>query len=403
MKRNYTYYEPVYSTTAEIKAATGLKIAQPLSSPGKIYLKDQNLFVNETGKGIHIFDNSNPASPKALSFLNIPGNYDLAILGNTLYTDSFMDLVLFDISDIANIKTVNRLEGFFKNYGAMGFYSDPVKGIATEWKKTSTVTIAENDCSQSALQSWGGIYYDVGVAMLNNSAPVGAQLKSTSTTGIGGSMARFTITNNYLYAIDGSVLAVVDIKNPTDPQRKVDRPLLNWPETLFPSGQNLFVGSRAGMSIYNISIPDQPDLLSTYEHIYSCDPVVVQGDYAYVTLYNGDICHVNTNELQVIDIKDLKNPTMLTKYAMTNPHGLALDANLLFICDGSDGLKIYDAADPNSISSHLLGHYPGINAIDVIPYQNVAMVIGADGLYQYDYSNLKEMRLLSKIEIVKTP
>ena len=401
VKRTYVYYEPVYSTSAEIKAATGMKASQPLSSPGKIYLKEPNLLINETGKGIHIFDNSNPASPKALSFLSIPGNYDLAIFDNILYADSFMDLVLFDISDLQNIKIVNRLEGFFKNYNAMRFMVDQVKGIVTDWKKVSDVTVTENDCSQSAIQPWGGIYYQSGIAMLNNSEP-SVQMKSTSNTGIAGSTSRFTIANsNYLYAIDGSVLAVVDINNLTAPQRKTDVTLLSWPETLFPSGQNLFVGSRAGMSIYNISTPDQPTLLSTYEHIYSCDPVVVQGNYAYVTLYNGDICHMNTNELQVINISDLKNPVMQTKYAMTNPHGLSLDGKLLFICDGSDGLKIFDASDPNAITSHLLAQYPNINAIDVIPHGNVAMVIGKDGLYQYDYSDLKQVRLLSKIEIVK--
>jgi hypothetical protein len=282
----------------------------------------------------------------------------------------------------------------------MGFVVDAQKGIVTSWEKTSNVTLEENDCSPSKLQSWGGIYYMDGIAMLNNSAPVGAQLQSNTETGIGGSMARFTITNNFLYAIDGSVLAVADINNPVAPQRKSDVTLLTWPETLFPSGQNLFVGSRAGMSIYNISAPDKPALLSTYDHIYSCDPVVAQGDYAYVTLYNGDICHNNTNELQVINIKDLTSPQLQATYSLTNPHGLGLDQNLLFICDGSAGLKIFDATDPNTIDSHLLVSYPGINAIDVIPYQNVAMVIGKDGLYQYDYSNLKSMRLLSKIEIV---
>ena len=34
---------------------------------------------------------------------------------------------------------------------------------------------------------------------------------------------------------------------------------------------------------------------------------------------------------------------------MTNPHGLTKDNNLLFICDGKDGLKMYDAADPLNI------------------------------------------------------
>jgi len=404
VKRTYTYYEPVYSTSAEIKAMTGVKSAQPLVSPSKIYLKDKMLFINEKGKGIHIFDNSNLSSPKALSFLNIPGNYDLAILDNILYADSFMDLVLFDISDVSNIKIVQREDGFFKDFSFMGFASDPVKGIVTEWKQSSTISIEENDCTPSRIQTWGGIYYGVGIAVPfseSNTAALSATALAPTSTGISGSLSRFAINENHLYAIDGSKLATVDISNPMAPQRKEDQTLLTWPETLFINGKNLFVGSRAGMSIYSLSSPDQPALLSKYEHVYSCDPVVVQGNYAYVTLYNGDICHNNTNELQVIDIKDLSNPVMLTKYEMTNPHGLGLDQDLLFICDGNGGLKIFDASDPNNISSHLLAQYPGINALDVIPYQNVAIVIGTDGLYQYDYSNLKSVRLLSKIDIVK--
>ncbi len=403
VKTTYYSYQPVYSTTAQIKAATGLKVAEPLSSPGKIYLKDKNLFVNETGKGIHLFDNSNPASPRPLGFLNIPGNYDLAILGNILYADSYVDLVLFDVSNLTAIKEINRLEGFFKNYSTMGFYADPVKGIVTSWERTGTVTLTENNCSPSQLQNWGGIYYGKGVAMpLTSGVNYTAQtaVPTNLSTGVSGSMARFTITNNFLYAIDGSILAVVDINNPTQPERKTDQPLFTWPETLFPYGQNLFVGSRAGMSIYDLTSPGQPVLLSQFQHIYSCDPVVVQGNYAYVTLYNGNICHNNTNELQVIDITDLKNPSLHTTYPMTNPHGLGIDKNLLFICDGSDGLKIFDASSPDNISSRQLARYPVGNALDVIPLDNIALVIGADGLYQYDYSKLNNIKLLSKIEIV---
>ena len=285
----------------------------------------------------------------------------------------------------------------------MGFYADPVKGVVTSWEKTATVTIQENDCGPSRLQNWGGVMYETGVAFpqdyANNVATTVAP--TNLSTGISGSTSRFTIANNFLYAIDGSNLTVVDINNPTQPQRKTDQPLLTWPETLFPSGHNLFVGSRAGMSIFDLASPDQPVLLSTYEHIYSCDPVVVHGDYAYVTLYNGDICHMNTNELQVIDISDLKNPVLYTKYQMTNPHGLGIDQNLLFICDGSDGLKVFDATNADSIASRQLAHYPGINAQDIIPFENIAIVIGTDGLYQYDYSKLADVKLLSKINIVK--
>jgi hypothetical protein len=45
--------------------------------------------------------------------------------------------------------------------------------------------------------------------------------------------------------------------------------------------------------------------------------------------------------------------------------------------------------------------YPGINAFDVIPIGKVLVLIGDDGLYQYDYSNVKNITLLSKISVVK--
>ena len=192
-----------------------------------------------------------------------------------------------------------------------------------------------------------------------------------------------------------------DISFPADPISKTEIALGWWPETLFPHNGNLFVGTRAGMYIYNLSTPENPTLLSKYEHIESCDPVVVEGDYAYVTLYTGDICHNQTDELQVIDIKDLTAPTLVKTYKMTNPHGLGIDNGTLFVCDGSDGLKIFDARDVNKITDNQLAHYSDINAIDIIPFENIAMTIGSDGLYQYDYSDINNIKLLSKIAIVK--
>jgi len=84
---------------------------------------------------------------------------------------------------------------------------------------------------------------------------------------------------------------------------------------------------------------------------------------------------------------------------MTHPLGLGIDNNTLFICDDEDGLKIYDAADASNIASNQLAHYENVNATDVIPFNDVLMMIGNDGLYQYDYSNINNITLLSKIPI----
>ena len=84
---------------------------------------------------------------------------------------------------------------------------------------------------------------------------------------------------------------------------------------------------------------------------------------------------------------------------MTNPHGLGIDHNTLFICDGSDGLKAFDATDINTIDQNQIAHYKDISALDVIPLGNILMLIGKDGIFQFDYSNPKDMKILSKIEV----
>ncbi len=400
----FVYYEPSYSTSAEIKAAVSLGEPIPLSDIGKIYFKDGILFINEAGKGIHIIDNSNPASPAPLHFLKIPGNYDLAIRGNTLYADSYVDLVGFDISDLSKIREVARIERLFNNYTTLGMMVASDKGILTEWKKAEQVMVNETECN-AIYQTWGGIYYDAGIAMRSDmvgmlSSKAAFAPTSASQTGIGGSMARFTINGDFLYGLDGSNLDVVDISQQSQPVAKNEMPLSWDVETLFPYNDKLFVGSRNGMYILDLNIPAQPSQISYYAHVRSCDPVVVEGDYAYVTLRSGSTCEGFTNQLEVIDISNLKNPSLVKIYPMTNPHGLGIEQGTLFICDGNDGLKAYDATDVLAISENQLAHYKDINAFDVIPFQKIAMVIGADGLYQYDYSDIKNIRLISQLPIV---
>jgi hypothetical protein len=84
---------------------------------------------------------------------------------------------------------------------------------------------------------------------------------------------------------------------------------------------------------------------------------------------------------------------------MYNPHGLGIDGSTLFICDGDAGLKVFDASDISKIAENMLVHEGNIHAFDVIPYHDVLIMIGEDGLFQYDYSDPTNIRLLSMIEI----
>lgn len=149
------------------------------------------------------------------------------------------------------------------------------------------------------------------------------------------------------------------------------------------------------MFIYDISNPDKPSRVSQFLHARACDPVIADDNYAYVTLRNGPTCPRGSNQMDIINISTLTSPTLVKTYPMTNPHGLSKDDDILFVCDGKDGLKVYDASGVNNLK--LLHHIKGFDSYDVIAYNKIAMVVSKDGLRQYDYSNINDIKLVSKI------
>lgn len=391
---SYTYYEPVYKTVAEIRNSVRLDAAQPLESPGKIYAKDQYIYISEPGKGIHIIDNKNPEQPVNKSFITLPGTSDLSISGNYLYADSYIDLVVLDISNIAAVHEVGRTENVFTSYNSYGYYMHPTLGVVTEWVEKRTVVVSNEP---------GGINYYYGCFMyenglLANSGSFNKAAFNTSTSvGVGGSLARFTLNSGNLYVLDGGNLKTITLSIPTSPE-KVDSLYIDWGiETIFPGENKLFIGASAGMHILDIADPSKPVLLSTYAHVRACDPVVVEGDYAYVTLRSGNpVCSGFSNQLEVINIKDPTQPVLEYTYLLTQPYGLGVDESLLFVCDGPDGLKIFNKSDLSKIKENLIGTYK-IDAIDVIPLDGLLLVLTTKGLYQFDYSNPEEIKLLSEL------
>lgn len=210
-------------------------------------------------------------------------------------------------------------------------------------------------------------------------------------------MARFTISGDHLYTVSNNQLKVFSISQAANPVQTSTHNLGFGIETIFPKGNYLFIGSQTGMQIFDNSNPSHPEWVSTYTHIQSCDPVVVEGNYAYVTLRDGNTCRNGQNLLDVIDISNISQPTLVQSYPMQNPHGLGIDGSNLFICEGDFGLKVFDATDPKEVK--LRKHIKDMRTFDVIPNNKLLLVVGQDGLYQYDYAEADTLKLLSKISI----
>jgi hypothetical protein len=223
---------------------------------------------------------------------------------------------------------------------------------------------------------------------------------SGESSGKGGSMARFTISNNTLYTVTETELTAFDISNTQVPRKLNSTTLNGFVETIFAKDTLLFFGTRQGMLIYDATYPSTPEYISSYSHIYSCDPVVVQKNYAYVTLNSGSLrCGRNNNRLDIIDISNLYYPKAIKEYDMVSPRGLGVDYNTLFLCD--DGLKVFDVSDVNNIK--LTAHFKDIDAYDVIPDYGNLLMIGSDGFYQYKYIPEEgEVKFLSSITVDKT-
>lgn len=388
---------PVYQSFEEFRATSfAMEGARQLQRPGKIYIYGPYLFVNELMEGVHIFNNSSPANPINMGFLPVHANMDLAVNNNILYLDSYTDLLAFDISDPGAPRFLSRVENVFNfdqhgllpsynfNYPATGVHAE--QGVVTGWK-VEKVTEEANDyyryySSSNAFDLTSG-------GMESAANPGGA--------GIGGSTARFTVWDNHLYTLEPWELGVFSLSG--EPVHLRDIRLNRFSETLFPTDGRLFIGTTTGMLIYDLGNPGDPAFISDYDHWNSCDPVVVQGDKAFVTLSTGRTCGGNQNVLQIVDLSNINNPTQIHSFDMTNPKGLGVDGETLFLCDGPDGLKVFDKTDLSDIPANQISHFPGITSADVIPLNGTLLMTSQEGIFQYDYTDLSNIVQISHIAI----
>ncbi len=409
---SYTRMEPVYMTYEEFRTPIQSEAPRPLRHPGKIYIKGGYLFINEVNAGIHVIDNRNPQQPTFVSFISIPGNVDLAAQGDYLYVDSHIDLVTLDISNPEQVKEVDRQEEIFYFPIFVDFFGPAIdfnseEGILTSWREVEVTQFV--DCNEPFVQAEEDVLFlRSDQAPFVNGLPAANADFSTpggeSAPGTGGSMARFTIQKQHLYAVTEQDLIVFNLETPSTPDQ-LQRLTIGWNiETIFPFQDVLLIGSQTGMFIYSTETPGNPYQLSVFEHMRSCDPVVAEGDIAYVTLREGSLCPGGRNQLDVIDISNLTEPTLLRSFPMYNPHGLGIKENTLFVCEAEEGLKVFDAtniATGQNLELPLIANFKDIHAYDVIPLYDLLLMIGQDGFYQYDYSDLDQIELVSFIPVEK--
>jgi hypothetical protein len=236
------------------------------------------------------------------------------------------------------------------------------------------------------------------VAVFHFSCEDGENGDGSSLTGKGGSLARFAVSDTHLYAVNDEELNVFQILSDGSLGKINSVFIGEGVETIFVKDDHLFIGTTFAMLTYDISNPSAPTQVSSYNHFIACDPVVVQDTLAFVTIRSNNCRTGSTlNQLDIINIKNISSPVMLSSYSLDSPYGLGVDGNLLFVCEGDFGMKVLNVSNP--FNATLIKHYSGVHAYDVIPNDGVLILTGDDGITQYDYSDQSNIIKLSTIPV----
>jgi hypothetical protein len=196
----------------------------------------------------------------------------------------------------------------------------------------------------------------------------------------GGSTSRFVVTHGHLYVLnEGEEIISYSLAEPNKPTFKHSMFIgAANAETLHGSGEHLFVGMDNGMLVVSLADPAEPKIKARVGHFVARDPVVVEGDKAYVTLRG------ERNVLQIYDVARMESPIHIATYPMSSPFGLAAARGRAFICDGSRGLVTLDVSEPSAVRE--TANLSDNICFDALVNESSLITTGATGLHQYSLS-----------------
>lgn len=220
----------------------------------------------------------------------------------------------------------------------------------------------------------------------------------STATGKSGSISRFAIKDNLMYAIDVNYLRTFDITDADHPSLVQSTEVAYGLETIFIYGNYIYLGAVGGVYVLDINNPTSPHQVQKMEHHISCDPVVVQNDYAYSTQRvssTGCGDHWLESALAVYDVSDLNSAELKKEITMNEPFGLAVEGSWLYVCDG--GIVVFDITNPaDPVRKYVVQVTDPHDIILNYPYMLVAT---STSFELYNYSDPLNIHFISTLAL----
>lgn len=394
---DYTKAIAQYGNLDEIRSLPLIQDARAINNPGKIYVGSEVLLIGEENEGIHVYDNSNPSNPTNILFIQLPFTKEFYVEDDVIYAESHYDMVKIDIQNKYNPILESRLEfalsNAIKNNNGQTLVGFEFKEVSEKFKINSP--------ESQQLEQTSYLYYDY----VQNLIPPSAVPASFAGNGEGsvGSVNRIAKQFGHVYAISNSKIHV--FADNSSGLELVNSNGWSWGsqmETIYAEDENLFIGSRNSVSIYDISNPEDPNYVSEFWHATSCDPVLPKDNVAYTTLRTGDFsnCPGDENSLITLDITTISNPFSVDEQVMVSPYGMSIINDQLYVGEGENGMKIFDISDP--FQPNLVKFDESVAAYDIISHPTINDLIltaGPNGIEQYEMNEQTfDLTLISSID-----
>ena len=135
-------------------------------------------------------------------------------------------------------------------------------------------------------------------------------------------------------------------------------------------------------------------LLHLFPVVYSS--IVANDSVAYLTIHGGNRCGSQLNQLQVYNVTNIENPIFKKSIELTNPMGLGMKGDYLFVCDNGTGLRVFDIT--NKYNPIPLNIITGESFVDVIISDNLMICMLTNGVAYFDISNPSNIIKLSTVK-----
>ncbi len=400
-KLQYNANVPVYMEFNEFRSAITTDEVRMLQKLGRIKAWNGFLFINEAQQGIHVFDIRNAAAPRQLTFIAIPGNNEFAIHGNSLIADTYIDLVVLDISQADNPRTLQRLEDIFPNMLPLMDVQLPIygldfkKGVVVEWKTKDITEVVDKDSEGRAEfisfnHSTGPQIGDIEVGI------------SATTFESLSSMGGFESADDYLYIAHNDKLIVLEAQNPKQ-LICADKLMMHAHIGSIQRIEDyLFVGSMSEMHVYDIENPKKPYFMAVMPGLAACDQVEIFENHAVALMRTDNNCTASDGYLQTFELVQPFNPNM-SDVLPIRATAIAKSENALFVGMADGGLNVYKPeTQTGGLTLSEMAAYSEIHVEKLFVEDEILFVVGGGKLSLFEIIENFELQLLSTIGIMKS-